>query len=238
MVRMIWDGVIAGRGDDAALVSGGARVADVIRLIERSKSLRAAADQFGLAPAATIAVLAFAALGDGDGGDAIGPPLVHAAPRSGLVGVISEPSLAALFPSTSHPSRLALTAGLFQVFDSWEASHTAAQEAEDQGERNVSAYWHGIAHRREPDPGNAAYWFRRVGRHPVYESLAEAARPVIDAAPAGGGDVAARLLPRGDWDPFAFIEFCGAARTPDAITLARRLQRLEMALLLQASIPA
>ena len=61
--------------------------------------------------------------------------------------------------------RLALAAGLLQIHDFWDASHEAAQEADDLGERDFSAYWHGIAHRREPDAGNASYWFRRVGRH-------------------------------------------------------------------------
>ena len=62
--------------------------------------------------------------------------------------------------------------GLLQVHDFWDASHEAAQQADDLGERDFSAYWHGIAHRREPDAGNAAYWFRRVGRHPVFTPLA------------------------------------------------------------------
>ena len=69
------------------------------------------------------------------------------------------------FPGTPHRPRLALAAGLLQIHDFWDASHDAAQRADDQGEREFSAYWHGIAHRREPDAGNAAYWFRRVGRH-------------------------------------------------------------------------
>src|SRR4051794_22357845 len=103
MVRMIWDGVVEGRGDGAALAAGGAKVADLVRLVERSHSLGAAAAQAGLGPAEMVAALAFVALGDGAGPEAVGPPLVHAAPHSGLVGVISEPSLAALFPAAPRP---------------------------------------------------------------------------------------------------------------------------------------
>jgi hypothetical protein len=126
-----------------------------------------------------------------------------------------------------------MAAGLLQVFDFWDASHEAAQRADDLGERDFSAYWHGIAHRREPDPGNAAYWFRRVGRHPLFAPLAEAAATLLDAysekAPIS-------RLPSGGWDAMAMIDLCTQAKAGTPLeALARRLQRLEMWLLLEAT---
>jgi hypothetical protein len=69
--------------------------------------------------------------------------------------------------------------------------------------------------------GNAAYWFRRVGAHPVFAPLAEEARALGLRSPSGG------------WDPFAFIDLCEQHRdrgTPEEVTL-RRVQRREWELL-------
>jgi hypothetical protein len=146
-----------------------------------------------------------------------------------LADFASEAALAGFFPLASRPSRLALAAGLLQILDAWDASHTAAQESDDQGERSTAAYWHLIAHRREPDPGNALYWARRVGRHPIHPGLAEAAAPLLATDPA----LAARLTPGGVWSSAAMIDLAGQSRHA---TLARRLQRLEMVALLEASL--
>ena len=109
------------------------------------------------------------------------PGLTQAAPRRPwLARALGEPAWAEAFPRSSRPARLALAAGLLQIHDFWDASHEAAQQADDLGERGSSAYWHGIAHRREPDAGNAAYWFRRVGRHPIFGRLAEVARLILE----------------------------------------------------------
>src|SRR5262249_17233049 len=121
--------------------------------------------------------------------------------------------------------------------DFWDASHEAAQKADDLGERDFSAYWHGIAHRREPDASNAAYWFRRVGRHSVFPALVESARLWLDQH--GDAALAGRLISGGAWHPFAMIALCPEARPdPAREALARRLQRLEMWLLLDATLAA
>jgi hypothetical protein len=189
----------------------------------------------GIAPIDWIAAAAACALGDEQ---ALGPALVQEKPRRAkLAKALSEPALATMFPSASHPKRLALAAGLLQMHDFWEASHDAAQQADDRGERNTSAYWHGIAHRREPDASNAAYWFRRVGRHPAFVPLAEAARPIFAEAGLPGAE--ADLNPSGGWNANAMTNMCTTARAGTLEErLARRLQRLEMWLLLEASFAA
>jgi hypothetical protein len=180
------------------------------------------------------------ALGAGDLITALGraglevnpPGLVQGSPKHPrLASALNESAWAGLLAGASRPARLALAAGLFQIFDFWDASHEAAQQADDLGERAVSAYWHGIAHRREPDDGNASYWFRRVGRHPLFARLAETVNPLLVAH--GDPALSARLLKGGNWDPFAFIDLCTQSR-PDspAAALAMEFQREEMRLLL------
>jgi hypothetical protein len=229
---VLGDRLVTGQGP-ISLAAGGMPVSQIIDRLEAGESL--AGKSGGLAPADLIAAAAAGALGDER---SLGPPLVQQKPpRPRLARALSEPALAAMLPSVSHPRRLALAAGLLQVHDFWDASHEAAQQADDRGERAVSAYWHGIAHRREPDSSNAAYWFRRVGRHPVCASLAEGARPFFaeEGLPALESD----LMPGGAWNASAMTGLCTAARagTPQEL-LARRIQRLEMWLLLEATFAA
>ncbi len=212
-----------------ALAEGGSDPADLVTRLAGGESPVAIASGLGLAPAALLAGIGLAVLGDDPG-----PPLVQQQPpRPGLAAALAEPSLAVLLPAVPRPSRLALAAGLLLIHDHWQASHEAAQSADDLGERATSAHWHAIAHRREPDPSNAAYWYRRVGRSPIFAPLAEFARDLL----ADDASTAARLLPRGAWDAIAFMDFCGAVRpgTP-AESLARRLQRAEMAMLLDRTL--
>ena len=221
-----------GVGGDARLRGGSALpVAEIIGRLEAGEF----AGINELAAADLLASLAFAALG---GDDALGPALIQQAPaRPRLKTALEEPAVAKLLPGASRPARLALAAGLLQIHDFWDSSHEAAQAADDLGERGFSAYWHGIAHRREPDAGNAAYWFRRVGRHAVSGPLAQAARPILERH--GDDRWTARLVGGDAWNSQAMIDLCTGARPgSDQETLARRLQRLEMQLLLDATVDA
>ncbi len=221
-----------GVGGEARLRGGSALpVAEIIGRLEAGEF----AGINELAAADLLASLAFAALG---GDDALGPALIQQAPaRPRLKTALEEPAVAKLLPGASRPARLALAAGFLQIHDFWDSSHEAAQAADDLGERGFSAYWHGIAHRREPDAGNAAYWFRRVGRHAVSCPLAQAARPILERH--GDNRWTARLVGGDAWNSQAMIDLCTGARPgSDQETLARRLQRLEMQLLLDATVDA
>ena len=128
---------------------------------------------------------------------------------------LTDRGAAELFPNARSP-RAAL-AGLFLYFSCLDDCHSIAQDIADA----EGSFWHGILHRQEPDPGNAAYWFRRVGAHPIYPRLhAEAAKLGLDFGPR--------------WDPLRFIDYCEEARRragSDQEKAALAVQRAEWQLL-------
>jgi hypothetical protein len=123
----------------------------------------------------------------------------------------------------------ACRAGLWLRFSHLDESHRISQELHTR----EGGYWHALMHRREPDHANAAYWFRRVGTHPVFDPLRESAADI--AAESGGraGDRAAFLTRQTRWDPFAFNDLCEASAetTAPAHDLCRRVQQAEWELL-------
>lgn len=120
-----------------------------------------------------------------------------------------------LFPVAYSPE--GALAGLYLYFSCLDEAHSIAQDLNT----TEGSFWHGIMHRQEPDPGNADYWFRRVGKHPVFPALRDEAQLV-------------RFDTGKEWDPFAFIEFCEASRVrPGSAeeTIAMQVQLLEWQLL-------
>ena len=227
----LWDRLVEHDGPFRFRLPGPLTPAEVVERLEAGGE----PGSLGLPPEDVLAALAWAGLGPPG---SLGPALIQQPPkRPRLAPALAEPALVALLPRAHRGRVLALSAGLLLIHDFWSASHAAAQTAEDQGERDFSAYWHGIAHRREPDASNAAYWFRRVGRHPLLATLGELARPILEEA--GDERWVSRLLEGGSWNPMAMIEFAtGADRSAHQEALLRRLQRLEMQLLLDATATA
>jgi len=132
----------------------------------------------------------------------------------------ARPLLAALSLETAFPAvrdreaALACISGLWLYQDFLDESHAISQDLGGW----IGSYWHGIMHRREPDAGNAKYWFRRVDANPVYEGLAPQA---------------AELGMKGGWDPFAFVDRCEHERgsgSPGEL-VCRRVQLCEIQLL-------
>lgn len=224
------DRIVEGAEGPAVLATG-TPLAEIAKRLESG----AAFDSLGLEALDIVAALGRLGLG---AADSEGLPLVQGHPsRPKLARALAEPCLAAILPEVPRASRLALAAGLLQVHDFWHPSHEAAQKADDLGEKRFSPYWHGIGHRREPDYGNAAYWFRRVGRHPLFPSLGAA---VLSMVGGESGNADRSRLPldcAGDWNPDAFSDLHREARRDASLgRLARRLQRLEMAMLLDITV--
>jgi hypothetical protein len=126
-----------------------------------------------------------------------------------------SPSL--LFPGARAAE--AAVSGLLLLAGCWNESHELSQTI---GSREGS-YWHAIAHRLEPDSGNSAYWFRRVGQHPIFAHLHQRASQILER-----GAVSWELKPA--WDPFLFIEWCEEARQSPGSgkeQVALKIQRAE-----------
>jgi hypothetical protein len=151
---------------------------------------------------------------DGDGQRLM--PLAAGGPGSDRVRtMIRDAGTRELFPRSRAPE--AALAGLYVYFDCWTEAHEAAQDiATPEG-----SYWHAIVHRQEPDAGNAAYWFRQVGAHAIFQELRDAA-----------AEIGLEVGPR--WNPDTFIELCERARQIPGSELerqAREVQRAEWHLL-------
>ncbi len=143
------------------------------------------------------------------------------APESAL-RALGETDAGRLFPG-SYAADAAM-GGLWLYYSQLEAAHTIVQNVPSQ----EGSFWHGIMHRREPDAGNAAYWFRRVGRHACFPALAEAAAGIVERCPG------VKFVAGSEWDPFGFIDFCEEARRdrgPAAMRAAKEIQLAEWQLL-------
>lgn len=101
-----------------------------------------------------------------------------------------------------------LRAVLYLWNDDLDKAHRIAQSHNS----STSQYIHGVMHRREPDYGNSAYWFRRVGDHPNFSLLK-------------------KEFP--EWEPLDFLDWCeeaeGGGSSRDLSWLLRvQLRELEL----------
>jgi hypothetical protein len=156
------------------------------------------------------------------------PPELGPGPRPGIKseGELKKCVDKALGNSSVQSEQSDLIFALVLLWhDHLDAAHEIAQGISNA----TGSFVHGIMHRREPDYGNAAYWFRRVGKHPAFAEIANRAQKALEAKREA--KLAQNLVSGGEWDPFAFISACEeAARATGRGSqeeLMRELQAIE-----------
>ena len=158
------------------------------------------------------------------------PPELGPGPREGVLpqAELNHALEKSLGPVQNQAQQL-IRALLLLWHDHLDTAHEIAQDIDNAD----GAIVHGIMHRREPDYGNAKYWFRRTGAHAVYPLLAQRLND-LPKSPASTS-LREKLAPNAQWDAFAFVDACERAARGGAgeqTRLLREVQRLETECLL------
>ena len=120
-------------------------------------------------------------------------------------------------------------AGVWLLHDCLEQSHVVSQNIPTES----GSFWHGIMHRREGDFSNAKYWFRRAGKHAVFEPLVLEAIKISQQL--GRTSSAVEPVCSAPWDPCRFVDCCRSAvrGENDARDFCGRIQQAEWELLFE-----
>lgn len=137
------------------------------------------------------------------------PPLGPGRPHKAMAGPLAGLDQA-VFGGAGAAGSAELSAGCLAGLWLWNgflAESHAVSQAIHSAEGN---WWHGIMHRREPDAGNAKYWFRQIGDHRLAGPLAARVRQTF-----AGSEVPAEadwLQTLDRWDAHRFVDLCEQAR--------------------------
>jgi len=127
--------------------------------------------------------------------------------------------------SLPQSSRDLIRALVLLWHDHLDQAHTISQGIENHD----GSFVHAVIHRREPDYWDSKYWWRRVGSHLTFPEISRRVTALLRNKRAP--DLLAKLMPRGQWDPFAFVDACEAASAlppaNDHVNLLRAIQQIE-----------
>ena len=124
----------------------------------------------------------------------------------------------------------ACLAGIWLHHDFLDQSHTLSQSILN----TTGSYWHGIMHRREGDYWNSKYWFRRVGEHPIFNTLNKG---VVFLCSETNIDQISHFTTQSTWDPFHFVDLVEEVINSgsELEKLCQKIQLLEWQLLFDYS---
>ena len=166
-----------------------------------------------------------------------GQRVIPLAPREPFGGegleLLGRSSTADLFSATeitSPEDAECVRSALYLYYSDLDSSHRISQGIPSA----TGSFLHGIMHRQEPDFSNSKYWFRQVGRHPVFPRLREAVLRLLSGSDGAGARLRGEIDGSAEWDPFWLVDECQAVHGGAAGDLEQRLteiQRLEWQLL-------